>query len=75
MFHNRIEKLSSLLDENETQLNMANKIQISIEHDNAINDTSDNSCSSTTQLQPLLIPKSKRYKVNSSIRKHKCETC
>ncbi len=61
VLNHRIEKLSSLLDANETQPNVSNKSEISIK--------CDASCSSTIKVEPLLIP------VNSSIRKHKCETC
>ncbi len=67
VMNHRIEKLSSLLDANETQTNVSNKSEISIK--------CDASCSSTIKVEPLLIPQSKRFKVNSSIRKHKCETC
>ena len=72
----RIEKLSSLLDVKETQLNVTNVNEISIELENQTNEANyDNSCSPTIQDNPLLIQKSKRFKVNSSISKHKCETC
>ena len=54
----RIEKLPTLLDLNEAQLNG----EISIECENVINETSENnnSCSSTIKVEP----KSKRFKVN-----------
>jgi uncharacterized Zn-finger protein len=72
----RIEKLSILLDTNETQLNVTNTNEITIKCENVINETiDDNSCSSTIKVNALLIPKSKKFKENSSIRKHKCETC
>jgi hypothetical protein len=46
---------------------MENITEISIEHENAINETSDdNSCSSTIKVDPVLITKSKRFKSNSS---------
>jgi uncharacterized Zn-finger protein len=65
VFH-RIEKLSTLLDSNETQLNV----------DNATSVASENySRSSTIKVEPLLMSKIKRSKVNSSFREHKCETC
>jgi general transcription factor IIIA len=66
VMNHRIEKLSTLLDSNETQLNV----------DNATSVASENySRSSTIKVEPLLMSKIKRSKVNSSIRKHKCETC
>ncbi len=69
----RIDKLSTLLDVNETQLSLN---EIRIEHENARNESSDeNPCSSTIKFEPLLIPQSERFKSNSSYRKHKCETC
>jgi uncharacterized Zn-finger protein len=72
----RLDKLTTLLDANKTQLNVTNLNEISIVRQNQTNEVSDNnSCSSTIQDNPLLIPLSKRFKVNSSIRKHKCETC
>ena len=54
----RIEKLPTLLDLYEAQLNG----KISIECENVINETSENnnSCSSTIKVEP----KSKRFKVN-----------
>ena len=74
--NHRIEKLSSLLNSNETQLNMANRNEISIKCKIQTNESNnDNSCSSTIKVNPLLIPKSKIFKVDSSIKKHKCETC
>ncbi len=39
--NHRIEKLSTLLDAADTRLNVENKIEISIEHENAINESSD----------------------------------
>jgi hypothetical protein len=46
---------------------MENITEISIEHENAINETSDDtSCSSTIKVNPLSIQKSKRFKVDSS---------
>ena len=61
VMNHRIEKHSALL--NETQLNVSNTSEISIERENALNEASENnSCSST-------------IKVNSSISKHKCEMC
>jgi uncharacterized Zn-finger protein len=65
-----IEKLSSLLNANEHQQNMTNISEIPIQHDNAIIEASDNSCSSTFKVERLLMPKSK---TNSSSKKHKCK--
>jgi hypothetical protein len=46
---------------------MENITEISIEHENAINETSDdNSSSPTIKVNPVIIKKSKRFKVNSS---------
>ena len=46
VINHRIEKLSTLLDANKTQLNDVS--QITIEHENSINEASgNNSCSST----------------------------
>jgi uncharacterized Zn-finger protein len=76
VINHRIEKLFSLLNANETQLNLTNRIEISIECENATNETSDNNpCSSTIKVEPFFEPKSKRFKVNFSIRKHTCEMC
>ena len=77
VLNDRIEKLSTLLDANETQLNVANIIsEISIEREYELNKASEhNSCSSTIKVNPLLISKSKRFKMNSSNKKYKCETC
>jgi uncharacterized Zn-finger protein len=47
--------------------------EISIEHENETSD--DNSCLSTIKVEPILIQKLKGFKKNSSIKKHKCETC
>jgi len=56
--NHRIEKLSTLLDLKETQLNVTNS--------NAINEASDNNPSSLTiEVKPLLIQKSKRFVVTS----------
>jgi uncharacterized Zn-finger protein len=75
VMNHRIEKLSTMLDEYETQLNVSNKSPLSIECENEINESSDNSsCSSTINVEPLLLSKSKRFKVNSSIRKCTSET-
>jgi hypothetical protein len=44
---------------------MENTSEISIEHENAINETSDDtSCSSGIKVNPVIITKSKRFKVN-----------
>jgi hypothetical protein len=64
-----IEKLSSLLDSNKTQSNRENISGIPIERKNAKNETNVNSCSSTIKIEPLLMPKSKIFKVDSSIKK------
>ena len=64
--NHRLEKLSSLLDAKETQLNVENKNEISI----VANEAGDeNACSSTIKVKPLLIQKSKRSKIKASIRK------
>ena len=76
VMNHRIEKLSSLLNSNESQLNVANKNEISNEHENAINVTSDNnSCSTIIKFEQISMPKSNRFKVNSSFQEHKCITC
>ena len=55
---------------------MTNLNEISIELENQTNEVSDNNAhSSTIQDNPLLMPLSNRFKVNSSIRKYKCQTC
>ncbi len=57
------------------QLNVPNKSEISIEHENALNEASDNnSCSSTIKVEPLSMPESKRSKVNSSNNQNIYET-
>jgi hypothetical protein len=68
--NHRIEKLSSLLDLNETQLN-----EISNGREYGINETRKNPCSPEIRVNSLLIQKSKRFKDYSSIKKHKGETC
>ena len=74
--NHRFEKLSTLLDAADTRLNMENRNEIPIDRENALNEASDNnSCSSTIKVKPLIIKKSKRFKSNHSIKKHKCETC
>ncbi len=74
--NHRIEKLSTLLDLNETQFNLTNINEIIIERENVVNVVSDNnSCLSTNKFEPILIQKLKRFKKNSSIKKHTCETC
>ncbi len=76
VMNHRIERLSTLLGAADTQSNVTNLNEISIERQNQTNEVSDNnSCSSAIQDNPLLMPLSNRFKVNSSIRKHKCETC
>jgi KRAB domain-containing zinc finger protein len=68
----RIDKLSTLLDTNETQLNVSNLSEISFKRENSINESTENyPCSSTINVKPLLITKSK---INSSCEKLKCET-
>ncbi len=62
--NHRIEKLTALLDANESQSN-----------EMSMNEANDvNSFSSPIKVEPLLMPQSKRFKVDSSIRKHKCGT-
>jgi uncharacterized Zn-finger protein len=73
VLNHRIQKLSTMLDANETQLNVTNRNGISIERENTKNDASDNS--SIIKITQLLMSKSKKFKVNASIRKHQCETC
>jgi uncharacterized Zn-finger protein len=76
VMNHRIEKLSTLLDKNQSHLNMANITEIPIEFKSTINESSDNSsCSSPIKVEPLSIPESKKFKSNSSIKKHKCEKC
>ena len=59
----RIEKLSSLLDADETHQNVANINEISI----VANEAGDeNACSSTIKVKPLLIQKSKRFKIKAT---------
>jgi hypothetical protein len=65
LMDHRIERLSALIDVNQTQLNVTNISKISIERDNALR-ASDNPCSSTIKVNPILIPKSKRLEINSS---------
>ncbi len=75
VMNHRIEKLLSLVDANQPQSNVANLSEISNEHEISLNETSDNnSCSSTIKVEPLSMLISKRFKSNSSNRKHKCET-
>ncbi len=77
VMNHRLDKLTTLFDAKETQFNVTNINEISIVRQNQTNEVSDNnSCSSTIKVEPLLIvQKSKRFKVNSSCKKHKCETC
>jgi len=74
VMNHRIEKLSSLLNANETQLNLSNRNEVTIKLENALNETSDNACSSTIKVESLSIQKSESFKVNSSIKEHQCET-
>jgi uncharacterized Zn-finger protein len=67
VMNHRIEKLTTLLDANETQPNVSNRLEIPIK--------CDNSCSSIIKVNPVLMSKSLRFKVNSSIRKYKCISC
>ena len=77
--NHRIEKLSTLLDENETQSNVPNSNEITIKRENVLNGLngiSDNRGCTAIKVEPLIMPKSKRLQINSSIRKHsKCDTC
>jgi uncharacterized Zn-finger protein len=66
VMNHRIEKLSTLLNASETQLDDVN--EITMQSENVINETSDNSCSSTIKVEPSSMPKSPRFKVNSSIK-------
>ena len=55
---------------------MENTTEISIEHENEINVTSDDtSCSSTIQDNPVLITKSNRFKSNSSNNQNIGQAC
>ncbi len=68
VMNHRIEKLSTLLNSNETKFNVTNKNEITIKRENVLNDTSEIfSCSSSIKVEPLL----KRSKINSFIMKHK----
>ncbi len=72
----RIEKLSTLLDANETQSHAGNLSGILIDRESPTSEASGNSsCSSSIKVESLIMPKSNKFKVNSSIRKHKCKTC
>ena len=51
--NHRIEKLSTLLDATDTQLNNANRNKTTIERKNRINETSDNRGLSAIIVQPL----------------------
>jgi hypothetical protein len=66
VMNHRLEKLSSLLNAADTQLNLVNLNEISIGSINIIYEASENnSCLST--IKPIsTIPKSKTFKVNSS---------
>ena len=66
VMNHRIEKLSTLLDATDTQLNVTNTNEISIERENAINNTSESSCSSTIKVEPLSMQKTQRLKVASN---------
>jgi hypothetical protein len=61
LMDHRIERLFTMLDTSETQLNVSNISAISIERENEINESSENSCSSA------IIVKSfhKIYKLNA----------
>jgi uncharacterized Zn-finger protein len=73
LMDHRIEKLSALLDANQTQLNLTNIISdIPIEREYELNEASENNpCSSANKVKPLSMPKSKRLKIE----KYSCETC
>jgi uncharacterized Zn-finger protein len=76
VMNHRIEKLSSLLNAKETQLNVKNRNEISIQHEDVVNEANDdNPCSSTIKVEPLLMPESKRSIYSFSFKEHKCETC
>jgi uncharacterized Zn-finger protein len=71
IMNHRLEKFSALLDANVSNIN-----KISIEHENTINESSDNNpCSSTIKVKPLIMPQSNRSKVDYSMKKHKCKMC
>jgi uncharacterized Zn-finger protein len=76
VMNHRIERLSSLLDSKQTQLNVTNINEISIESPNVINEAyENNSCSSIVKTNQLFLPKSKRPKVNSPTKEHQCDMC
>ena len=68
VMNHRLEKLSSLLNANPSQLNVTNTSEISIGSINTINEASENNAfTSTIQVDPLsTIPKLNAFKVNSS---------
>jgi uncharacterized Zn-finger protein len=74
VMNHRIEKLYSLLDAYESQLNVENKSEIAFEHETAANKASENySCSPTIKIEPLLMSNSNGFRVHSST-KNICET-
>jgi uncharacterized Zn-finger protein len=72
VMNHRLDKLTALLDANETESNLTNRNEISIQREITINESSK-PCSFTIKDNPLLIPKSKSFKVNSSCKKCKCK--
>jgi hypothetical protein len=66
VLNHRLEKLSSLLNAKETQLNVENINVITIVENEA---SDENACSSTIKVEPLLIQQSKISKIKATIRK------
>jgi hypothetical protein len=59
--NHRLEKLTTLLDANETHQNVENITEVSIDCENETR--KNNSSSSPIKVEPLLMPKSKRFKI------------
>ena len=74
VMNHRMEKFSSLLNENQTQMNLSNRNEITIKLENVLNETSDNACPSTIKVESLSIQKQESFKVNSPSKEHQCET-
>jgi uncharacterized Zn-finger protein len=75
VMNHRIENLLMMLDSNETQLNVTNINEISIESPNVINEAyENNSCSSIVKVKPILMSEANGFIVDSAIEEHTCET-
>ncbi len=71
VINHRIDKLTTFLNANESQLNVQKTNGITIKREIAINETNDTiSCSSNIKANLFLM----RSKVESFIKKHKCKT-